>query len=81
MATAGNEPAGGADIDCAAARDTTVAAFPGIAGATNADAVTRLQALNPQRTTITVTGNGFSNIASCPIPLRTSDHYCVFEET
>ena len=60
VATAGNEPQGGADIRLRRGSNTTVA-IPGIAGATNANAQTRLSALNPTATTVTVTGNGFRN--------------------
>jgi len=67
VATAGNEPAGGADIRLRRGSSTTVS-IPGIGGTDNAAATTRLQALNPTATTISVTGGGFSNIASCPLP-------------
>jgi len=67
VAAAGNEPAGGADIRVRRGMSTTVS-IPGLGGTNNAAAKARLQALNPTATTITVTGNGFSNIASCQIP-------------
>jgi VCBS repeat-containing protein len=67
VATAGNEPAGGADIRLRRGSNTTVR-LPGVAGATNANATTLLQANNPTATTITVTGNGFSSGAACPLP-------------
>ncbi len=67
VATAGNEPAGGADIRLRRGSSTTVN-LPGVAGATNANATTLLQANNPTATTITVTGNGFSSGAACPLP-------------
>ena len=67
VATAANEPAGGADIRVRRGSSTTVA-IPGIAGTNNAAAIARLQALNPSANTVTVTGDGFSNIASCPVP-------------
>jgi hypothetical protein len=67
VATAGNEPQGGADIRLRRGSNTTVS-IPGLAGTTAADAQARLQALNPTATTITVTGTTFSNIAACQIP-------------
>ena len=67
VATAGNEPAGGADIRVRRGSSTTVS-IPGIGGSTSTDAQTRLAALNPTATTISVTGTTFSNIASCPLP-------------
>jgi hypothetical protein len=67
VATAGNEPQGGADIRLRRGSNTTVR-LPGVAGATNANATTLLQANNPTATTITVTGNGFSSGAACPLP-------------
>ena len=67
VATAANEPAGGADIRVRRGSSTTVA-IPGIAGTNNAAAIARLQALNPSANTVTVTGDGFSNVASCPVP-------------
>ena len=67
VATAGNEPAGGADIRVRRGSSTTVS-IPGIGGTNNAAAVARILALNPSANTITVTGDGFSNIASCPLP-------------
>ena len=67
VAAAGNEPAGGADIRVRQGSSTTVR-IPGIGGITSADAQTRLAALNPTATSITVTGTAFSNIASCQIP-------------
>jgi hypothetical protein len=67
VATAGNEPAGGADIRLRRGSSTTLS-IPGIGGTDNTAATTRLQALNPTATTISVTGGGFSNIAACPMP-------------
>jgi hypothetical protein len=67
VATAGNELGGGADIRLRRASSTTIR-LPGVAGATNADATNLLQANNPTATSITVTGNGFSSGAACPLP-------------
>ena len=54
---------------CASRRgSSTTVNLPGVAGATNANATTLLQANNPTATTITVTGNGFSSGAACPLP-------------
>ena len=68
VSSAGNEPMGGADIRVRRGFTTTVA-IPGLVGTDNAAAAARLQALNPSATTVTVTGGGFSSVASCPVPV------------
>jgi hypothetical protein len=67
VGSAGNEAGGGADIRLRRGSTTTVR-LPGVGGTTNADATTLLQTNNPTATSITVTGNGFSSGAACPLP-------------
>ena len=67
VATAGNEPMGGADLRLRRGANTSVR-LPGVAGATNANATTLWQANNPTATSISITGNGFTSGAACPQP-------------
>ena len=69
VATAGNEPAGGADIRVRKGPQVGISVrIPGLVGTTSTDVDNKITADNPNATTVTVTGSGFTGGAACPAP-------------
>jgi REP element-mobilizing transposase RayT len=72
VATAGNEPAGGVDIRLRKAPTATFPALsvriPGLVGSTATDADNKITTENPNATTVTVTGAGFTGGGACTPP-------------
>ena len=69
VATAGNEPQGGADIRLRKSPTAPMSVrIPGLVGSTATDADNKITADNPTATTVTVTGSGFTGGAACTQP-------------
>jgi uncharacterized repeat protein (TIGR01451 family) len=69
VATAGNEPAGGADIRLRKGPQAALTLrIPGLVGTTAAAAQAKVQADNPTATTVNVTGANFAGGAACTQP-------------
>ena len=69
VATAGNEPQGGADIRLRKGPPAGLSVrLPGPTGSTSTDVQTKFQADNPSATTVTVTGSGHTGGAACTQP-------------
>jgi hypothetical protein len=69
VATAGNEPQGGADIRLRKGPQAGLSVrLPDLTGSTATDVQTKLLADNPNATTVTVTGSGYTGGAACTQP-------------
>ncbi len=69
VATAGNEPQGGADIRLRKGTQVGLSVrIPGLVGTTATDADNKITAENPLATTVTVSGAGFTGGAACTQP-------------